>query len=185
MYDQCIVRQDLLDMLATNTRNPRDFKGDLAAQIGSVRVGERRVLSLIEEFGAEIVLKSVEAILNSAEQQAREVISTWPDGVYRGEAVLDDDGHGRKDVTIRAVVTKKESDLVVDLTESDAQSDGFLNSSYANMRSAVAMAISYLINPETPKNHGSQRPITVKAKQGTIVWSNAVSYTHLTLPTKA
>ena len=39
----------------------------------------------------------------------------------------DDDGHGRKDVTIRAVVTKKESDLVVDLTESDAQSDGFLN----------------------------------------------------------
>ena len=172
LYDQGIVRQDLLDMLATNTRNPRDFKGDLAAQIGSVRVGERRVLSLIEEFGADIVLKSVEAILNSAEQQAREVISTWPDGVYRGEAVLDDDGHGRKDVTIRAVVTKKESDLVVDLTESDSQSDGFLNSSYANMRSAVAMAISYLINPETPKNHGSQRPITVKAKQGTIVWSN-------------
>ena len=39
LYDQGIVRQDLLDMLATNTRNPRDFKGDLAAQIGSVRVG--------------------------------------------------------------------------------------------------------------------------------------------------
>jgi N-methylhydantoinase B len=39
------------------------------------------------------------------------------------------------------------------------------------MRSAVAMAISYLIDPETPKNHGSQRPITVKAKRGTIVWS--------------
>ena len=74
-------------------------------------------------------------------------------------------------VTIRATVTKTGSDLTVDLTESDPQSAGFLNSSYANMRSAVAMAIAYLIDPETPKNHGSQRPITVKAKRGTIVWS--------------
>ena len=47
LYDQGVVRQDILDMLATNTRHPRDFKGDLAAQIGSVRVGERRVNALI------------------------------------------------------------------------------------------------------------------------------------------
>ena len=32
-----------------------------------------------------------------------------------------------------------------------------------------AMAIAYLIDSETPKNHGSLRPITVKAKRGTIV----------------
>ncbi len=171
LYDQGIVRQDLLDMIATNTRHPRDFKGDLAAQIGSVRVGERRVLSLIEEFGTETVLSAVDVILDGAEHQTRAVIATWPDGVYKGEAVLDDDGHGRTDVTIRAKVTKSGSDLTVDLTESDTQSAGFLNSSYANMRSAVAMSIAYLIDPDTPKNQGSSRPVTVKAKRGTIVWS--------------
>jgi len=171
LYDEGVVRQDILDMIATNTRHPRDFKGDLAAQIGSVRVGERRVISLIEEFGVDIVLASVEAILDGAEQQARDVIKSWPDGVYKGQAVLDDDGHGREDVTIRVEVTVAGSDLIVDLTDSDAQSKGFLNSSYANMRSAVTMAVSYLIDPETPKNHGSQRPVTVKAKEGTIVWS--------------
>ena len=171
LYDQGVVRQDILDMLATNTRHPRDFKGDLAAQIGSVRVGERRVNSLIDEFGVDVVLVAVEAILDSAEQQARDVISAWPDGTYKGEAVLDDDGHGRVDVTIRAKVTVNGSNVNVDLTQSDEQSDGFLNSSYANMRSAVSMAISYLIDPETPKNNGSQRPVTVEAKEGTIVWS--------------
>ena len=172
LYDQGEVRQDLLDMLATNTRHPRDFKGDLAAQIGSVKGGERRVQALIEEFGADVVMASIESILDAAEQQARAVIETWPDGVYKGEAVLDDDGHGMVDVTIRATVTKRGSDLEIDLTESDPQSKGFLNSSYANMRSAVAMAIAYLIDSETPKNHGSLRPITVKAKRGTIVWSD-------------
>ena len=171
LYEKGEVRQDLLNMIATNTRNPRDFKGDLAAQIGSVRGGERRVLALIEEFGSKTVLAAVETVLDSAEQQARQVITTWPDGVYKGEAVLDDDGHGLVDVTIRATVTKKGSDLVVDLSDSDGQSKGFLNSSYANMRSAVAMAIAYLIDPETPKNHGSLRPVEVKAKRGTIVWS--------------
>ncbi len=171
LYDEGVVRRDLLDMIATNTRHPRDFKGDLAAQIGSVHGGERRILALMDEFGAETVLAAVEMTLDAAEQQARKVIATWPDGVYRGEAVLDDDGHGRVDVTVRATVTKTGSNLVVDLTDSDSQSLGFVNSSYANMRSAVAMAISFLIDPETPKNHGSLRPLAVKAKRGTIVWA--------------
>ena len=171
LYDQGVVRQDLLDMIATNTRHPRDFKGDLAAQIGSVHGGERRMQALIGEFGVETVLSAVESSLDAAEEQARAVIATWPDGVYRGEAALDDDGHGQTDVTIRATITKRGSDLEVDLSESDPQSPGFVNSSYANMRSAVAMSIAYLMDAETPRNHGSLRPLTVKAKRGTIVWS--------------
>ncbi|MFW5642328.1 MAG: hydantoinase B/oxoprolinase family protein, partial [Roseicyclus sp.] len=89
-----------------------------------------------------------------------------------GEAILDDDGHGREDIAIRARVTVTGSDLEVDLTGSDPQSTAFVNSSYANMRSAVAMAFAYLLDPTTPKNAGTFRPITVKARQGTIVWAD-------------
>ena len=39
-----------------------------------------------------------------------------PDGVYLGDAILDDDGHGAEDVYIRAKVTKQGSDLEVDLS---------------------------------------------------------------------
>jgi N-methylhydantoinase B len=48
---------------------------------------------------------------------------------------------------------------------------GFINSSYANMRSACAMALAYLIDPETPKNDGTFRPIEVVAREGTVVWA--------------
>ena len=75
-------------------------------------------------------------MLDGAERQVRAVIAGWRDGVYHGEAVLDDDGHGTEDIHIRARVTKRGSDLEVDLSDSDPQVTGFVNSSYPNMRSA-------------------------------------------------
>ena len=46
----------------------------------------------------------------------------------------------------------------------------YINSSFPNTMSAVHMALAYLIDPRTPKNEGTFRPVTVKARQGTVVW---------------
>ena len=97
------------------------------------------------------------------------MITQWPDGVYYGEAMIDDDGHRFKDIHIRAKVTKRGSDLEVDLTDCHEEVDGFINSAYPNTRSAVVVALSYLIDPETPKNDGAFRPISVITREGTIV----------------
>ena len=164
-------REDIVRMLAANVRHPRDFQGDLAAQIGSVRLGERRVLALIEEFGADVVVEATSAILDASEKRARAVIETWADGVYEGEALLDDDGRGTVDIAIRATVTISGDSAHVDLSRSDPQVACFLNSSFANMRSAVAMAFAFLFDSDIPKNDGSMRPIEVTAKEGTVVWA--------------
>jgi N-methylhydantoinase B len=172
LYEAGKPREDLLDLLALNIRNPREFRGDLAAMLGAAHLGERRVSRLLAEFGTPVVEAAIEAILDAAEQQARAVVSTWKDGVFHGEAFLDDDGHGRSDIRIAAKVTKKGSDVEVDLSDSDPQSTSFVNSSHANMQAAVAMAFAYLIDPEIPKNDGALRPLKVIARQGTIVWAD-------------
>lgn len=172
LYEAGKLRDDLLDMLALNVRNPRDFRGDLAAMIGAAHLGERRVRRLLDEFGGRVVEAAVEAILDAAEQQTRAVLSTWQDGTFHGEAYLDDDGHGRSDIRIAAKVTKKGSDIEIDLSESDPQSTSFVNSSHANMQAAVVMAFAYLIDADIPKNAGALRPLKVVAKQGTIVWAD-------------
>ncbi len=172
LYEAGKPREDLLDLLALNIRNPREFRGDLAAMLGAAHLGERRVAKLFSEFGAETVEAAIEAILDATEQQTRAVVSTWKDGVFYGEALLDDDGHGRTDIKIAAKVTKKGSDIEVDLTGSDPQSTSFVNSSHANMQAAVAMAFAYLIDADIPKNTGALRPLKVVAKQGTIVWAD-------------
>ena len=137
--------------------------------VGAAHLGERRLSRLFAEFGAPVVEAAVETILDAAEAQTRAVISTWKDGEFRGEAFLDDDGHGRNDIRIAAKVTKAGSSIEIDLSDSDPQSTSFVNSSHANMQAAVVMAFAYLIDPDIPKNAGAIRPLKVVAKQGTIV----------------
>ncbi len=172
LYEAGRLRDDILDMLALNVRNAHDFRGDLAAMIGAAHLGERRMAKLFTEMSAPVVEAAVEAVLDAAEQQARAVVSTWKDGVFHGEAFLDDDGRDRKDIRIAAKVTKRGSDIEVDLSDSDPQAQSFVNSSHANMHAAVVMAFAYLIDPDTPKNSGALRPLKVVAKQGTIVWAD-------------
>jgi N-methylhydantoinase B len=172
LYDAGEVREDVLQMIVTNVRHPHDFLGDLRAMIGSARLGERRLLALVEEYGAKTVVEAVDEILDGAERQARACVATWKDGVYKGESVLDDDGHGATDIAIRATVTKKGDSLLVDLRESHPQVTGFVNSAFPNTMSSVFMAFAYLIDPRTPKNSGSFRVVTVLTKPGTIVHPN-------------
>ena len=173
LYEAGKLREDILDMLALNVRNARDFRGDLAAMVGAARLGERRLLRLFDEFGGATVERAVDAILDAAEAQTRAVVATWKDGVFHGEAFLDDDGSGgRENIRIAAKVTKRGGEVEVDLSDSDPQSTRFVNSSHANMQAAVAMAFAYLIDPDIPKNDGCLRALKVIARQGTIVWAD-------------
>jgi N-methylhydantoinase B len=166
-----VLREDLLEMLALNVRHPRDFRGDLAAQIGSARLGEQRLAAVIGEFCAETLAGCVEAMLDAAERHARQIVAEWADGTYLGEAVLDDDGFDKTNIVIRARVTKQGTNVTVDLTDSDPQVTGFINSSHANTQSAVAMAFAFLLDPDIAKNEGAFRPLTVTLREGTIVWA--------------
>lgn len=165
------LREDLIRLVVTNTRLPRDVRGDLMAMIGAARLGETRLKPLLARYGAAALDAAVSAILDLSEAHARRIVAAWPDGEWTGEAILDDDGFERTDIAIRARVTKRGDALRVDLTESDPQTTGFVNSSFANMRSAVAMAFAFLLDPEVSKNDGAFRPLEVVARQGTVVWA--------------
>jgi N-methylhydantoinase B len=171
LYEEGRLRADLLELLAVNVRHARDFRGDLFAMIGSARLGERSLGKLCDDFGADLVVEGIEAILDASEKRARDIVAGWADGEYRGEALLDDDGRGNEDIKIVAKLTKRGSDLSIDLSDSDPQTTSFVNSSHANMQSAVAMAFAFVLDPDIPKNAGTFRPLTVIAKPGTIVWA--------------
>src|SRR5262245_26166201 len=62
LYEAGVARDDVLHMIGTNVRHSQDFQGDLAAMIGSARVGERRLLALLDEYGSQIALAGVDAV---------------------------------------------------------------------------------------------------------------------------
>ncbi|HLW46918.1 MAG TPA: hydantoinase B/oxoprolinase family protein [bacterium] len=169
LYDAGVERDDVLTMVAINVRHSRDFLGDLRASMGSARLGERRILHLADEYGMDLLVDALREVLDGTERRTRACIRPWRDGVYRGEAVLDDDGHGATDIAVRATVTKRGDALTVDLRRSDPQVTGFVNSALPNTMSAVHMAIAYLIDADIPKNDGTFRPVRVLTREGTIV----------------
>ena len=87
LYEAGRLRDDVLDMIALNIRNPRDFRGDLAAMVGAAHLGERRLSKLFSEFDAATVHQAIEDILDASERQTRAIVASWKDGIFHGEAV--------------------------------------------------------------------------------------------------
>src|SRR2546427_2039292 len=71
LYDAGELRDDVLHMITTNVRHPHDFMGDLRAMIGSARIGERRLLALIDEYGAPTVVAAVDGMPGGGERPVR------------------------------------------------------------------------------------------------------------------
>ncbi|MCB0154947.1 MAG: hydantoinase B/oxoprolinase family protein, partial [Anaerolineae bacterium] len=82
-------QNDILDIIARNSRLPRSILGDMNAQVAACRTGERRYQALLERFGLETVRDATAHIFAQAEQADRAVIAAMPDGVYAAEGYLD------------------------------------------------------------------------------------------------
>ncbi len=172
LYDRGRPRHDLLQMLSANVRHPENFLGDLNAQIGSVDIAARRIAELLDIYAPEGLKSAIDEILNATERQVRQFIAEWPDGVYKGESLVDDDGFETRMIPIRATVTIQGDSMNIDLSESSPQVKGFINSAYANTRSLTHAAIMYMAPSDVAKNEGSMRPVTVTAPRGLIVNAN-------------
>jgi len=172
LYDRGIPRHDLLQMMSANVRQSENFLGDLNAQIGSVMLAAQRIQSLLADYGSDRLMAVVAEILNATERQVRQFISGWPDGVYHGESLVDDDGFESKLVPIRAKITIAGESMTIDLSDSSAQVEGFINSAYANTRSLAHAAIMYLAPMDVARNEGSMRPVQIVAPRGLVVNAN-------------
>jgi N-methylhydantoinase B len=82
--------ETLLTLIERNTRLPRDFFGDLEAQLSACRVGEKRLLAVAERYGLDTILATMEGLLDRSERMAHAQIARWPDRPT--EEFLDSDG---------------------------------------------------------------------------------------------
>ena len=169
LYEGGIPKADVLRLLSANVREPANFHADLNAQVGSVMTAARRIRSLIDRYGLDRLISYSTELLGATERQVRQMIAAWPDGVYKGESLIDDDGFGNEMIPIRATVTIKGDSMIVDLSESSPQVTGFLNSSYANTHSCAHVAVMYMAPSDVPRNEGSMRTVKVIAPKGLIV----------------
>ncbi len=157
------------DIIKHNSRTPDILIGDIRAQIGTNRLGERRVKALMAKYGKEMVLDCFEELFDQSERRVKSEIARWKDGVAEVEAFLDNDGI-RQDKTVRLHlrVTKKADSIHFDYSGSDLQTVGPVNVTTPMVRAASYYAVIAATDPMLPNNSGLYRAISVEAGMGRV-----------------
>lgn len=176
LYERGKRNEALAQMIRHNSRMSRQLMDDIEAQVASAQLGVRRFKELLDRYGKETVFAAIEQLMDYAEQMLRQRIAQIPDGEYRAEGFLDDDGRNR-DQRLPVVVTVKVhgDSITVDLTGSAAQTPTAYNVPFEGSCKVAAYAAfrkllldAYTLESPIPSNEGSFRPIHVVAPKGSI-----------------
>lgn len=160
---------DVLQLLLTNVRTAARRAATLMAQIAANETGLRRIVELIDDWGAEHFRAACTGLIGYAERRTRAALAELPDGRARFVDYLEHTGNERRDIPIIATITKRADTVLVDLTETAAQVAGAINCSYAIAESCAAYVVKALTDPTLPSNAGLMRPITVLSRPGSLV----------------
>lgn len=170
-------RNDTLwSFIRNNSRASRQLVDDIEAQIASARLGVKRFKELLDHYGKDLVFGACNQLMDYSEKMLRQRIKAIPDGEYRAEGWLDDDGRNRgQHLPVKVCVKVKGDRIEVDLTGSAPQTPTAYNVPFEGSTKVAAFAAfrKLLLDTATsetrvPSNQGSFRPIEVIAPKGSI-----------------
>jgi len=163
------LRKDVWNLIFANIRL-KIVEEDMRALMGACVVGERRVRDLVNKYGIDVFDAHKEHLFESTRRMMETEIRTIPEGVYKGEATVYYDGRtpGSR-YQIRVTITVKDGRVVFDYSETDAQTDGFVNGTYTSSASATILTFLQMVNPDIPHNEGMVEPIEIIIPEGTIL----------------
>ncbi len=169
VYERGKLRRDVWELIFANVRLAI-VEEDMRAEIGACTVGERRLRALVGKYGLERFEAHKEFLFDASRKMMEAEIRSIPSGVYHGEATVYFDGRnpGSK-YQIRVAVTVEDERVVFDYSETDAQTNGFVNGTYTSSASATILTFLQMVNPDIPHNHGMIQPLEIIIPEGTIL----------------
>lgn len=178
IVDKGVLREDVANMIAANTRDPKSVIGDMRAQAEATRVAEREILRLVEKYGKETVVTGFKEVQDYVEHATRQRIADLPDGSWETVDYIDrDPALGEGLIPIRVKLTIEGDEVTYDFTGSHGTISTLYNSAFGGTFSAVVAGMKTYF-PDLPLNSGFYRPIKVIAPENSIVdaqWPVAVT----------
>ncbi len=161
--------EDVMKLILANVRSSNERRADFEAQIGSLKTGAARLLEIVERRGAKEAREYAAHLISYSSRMMRRAILSIPDGSYKAEDALDDDGISADEIPIRVRVTIKGNRALVDFTGTAPQVSGAVNAVEAITASAVSYVFRCLVGGDIPASAGLMEPIEVIAPKGTVV----------------
>jgi N-methylhydantoinase B len=169
-----VFDEQILRIMTTNVRKPDLNIGDIKALVGALNTGERKILAMVEKFGKTAFLDGVDALLDHAEAQARDILRAMPDGQWVFADYADEDSVEANPCRLKLTLTIRGDEAILDFTGSDPQLASSLNvPSGGDPRHTILLVgvyyVLYTLNPKILLNTGLTRPFTCIAPEGTVL----------------
>ncbi len=169
VYEKGVLRKDVWGLIFANIRLDI-VQHDLKAQTGACTVAERRLHELLGKYGRPSFEAHKVALFDATQKMMQAEIAQIPNGEYTGEGKVYFDGHHDGTVfTIRVKIKVEDDHITFDYSETDAQTDGFVNGTFTSSASATILTLLQMVNPDIPHNEGMIRPIEIIIPEGTIL----------------
>lgn len=164
-----VMQQDIVDLWVRRSRVPLVLGLDLRAKIAANNVGRTRLLSLIDQYGANTVKAVMKRMMNDAERRLRDKIRAAPDGTWQATTYMDQGFAGdRRTHKLTLAMTKRDDHLTFDFTGTAPQV-GVINCTYAGARGGVLSALLPVLAGDIPWSGGGfMRCFDVVSPEGTL-----------------
>lgn len=168
LYDRGQFRQDVVDILSSNSRQPMSLYGDLNGQINAMDLGEKRLNALLDEYGVQTARYALAALKARAATMMRTKIAGLPSGTYSAEDWLDNDGIDDVPLKIALDMTIDGDKMILDFTRSSPACQGPVNISRATTIAACYVALKHIFG-DVPANAGVLEPVTFRIDEGSLL----------------
>ncbi len=174
LYEAGVENPFIARLMRSNVRMPEQNLGDLAAQVASVNIGERKMDEIIRRFGFDTFLDGVEQILSHSEAQVRRILREIPDGDYFFADYADEDAPAGLPARIALTLRIRGDEVELDYTGSDPQLASSLNMPTGGReRHPLVMVgltyVLYTLDNSLWLNAGTLRPARAILPEGTVV----------------
>ena len=158
----------LADVMFHNMRVADDRRGDMAAQLNSLEMGDKRLREFFDRFDEDTVFACVDELKARSERLMRERISGIPDGTYRFVDHMDSDGldEGRLTIDVKMIVDG--TTITFDLSGSSPECRGPFNSPYSNTVTGTMIAVKHVFW-DVPINSGCFEPFDWIIPEGSML----------------
>jgi N-methylhydantoinase B len=154
--------RSVFDILTANCRMPDFLTGDLWAGVASVRVGERRILEIVNKYGKDVFLHAVEEYLDYGEQVSLAALRRLPKGRY---SLVEKQDTGPD---FKVTIEIGDDECIMDLRDNPDQDKGPFNMSRDEAIVACQIAFKGITSSERIANGGTFRPLKVLLRHGSL-----------------
>ncbi|MDM3973560.1 hydantoinase B/oxoprolinase family protein [Mycobacterium marseillense] len=150
------------NLLFDNTRFAEVIVPDIQTINSSLELGERLLAETVTKYGYGAYLGGIRYACDSSAESMRAAIRRLPDGVYTAQERLDSDGVSADvEPVVQLRIHKQGHRIEFDLSGTSPANDTAINCSWADAKTAVAIALKYLLDPHSPFTSGSMRDVDV------------------------